>query len=74
MRDPRDELHHSLLRREADWAGAGLRSLRNIGDSLAPGTVAAAVWSGHRAARELDGPPPEPDAVPFRRERIELHH
>jgi dimethylamine/trimethylamine dehydrogenase len=32
-----------------------------IGDAMAPGTIAAAIWSGHRFARELgeklpDGP------------------
>ena len=38
-------------------------------DCLAPGTIAAAVYSGHRFARELDV---TADAVPFRRENVEL--
>lgn len=41
--------------------------LSRIGDCLAPSTIAAAVYDGHRYARELDNPP-EPDGVPFRRE------
>ena len=36
-------------------------------DGLCPGTIAAAVHSGHAYARGLDGPKPED--VPFRRER-----
>jgi dimethylamine/trimethylamine dehydrogenase len=40
-----------------------------IGDALAPGTIAHAVWDGHRYAEELDDPAvQDPDRVPFRRE------
>jgi dimethylamine/trimethylamine dehydrogenase len=50
----------------------GLAQLgRAIGDAWSPGTIAAAVWDGHRYAQELDDPP-DPDAVPFRREVAEL--
>jgi dimethylamine/trimethylamine dehydrogenase len=42
-----------------------------IGDAYAPGTVATAVWDGRRYAEELDGAP-HGDAVPFRREVVEL--
>ena len=42
-----------------------------IGDAYAPGTIASAVWDGRRYAEELDGDPPG-DAVPFRREVVEL--
>ena len=41
-------------------------SLIRIGDCHAPGTIAAAVYAGHRYARELGEP--LTDAVPFRRE------
>jgi len=44
--------------------------VQRIGDALAPGTVAAAVYAGHRAARELDAAVPDADAVPFLRELI----
>ncbi|TDP62099.1 FAD-dependent oxidoreductase [Roseateles toxinivorans] len=72
MRDPEDALHCALQARQAEWAGAGIHEVRNIGDSFAPGTVAAAVWQGHRAARELEETI-EPDAVPFRREFIQIN-
>jgi len=42
-----------------------------IGDAYAPGTIATAVWDGRRYAEELDGDPPG-DAVPYRREVVEL--
>ncbi len=63
---PEDTLYHALMADPARLADAGIRSVERIGDCLAPGTIAAAVWSGHRAARELDQPPS--DMVPFRRE------
>jgi dimethylamine/trimethylamine dehydrogenase len=37
-----------------------------IGDCLAPSTIAAAVYAGHRYGREIDAPPG--DAVAFKRE------
>jgi dimethylamine/trimethylamine dehydrogenase len=42
-----------------------------IGDALAPGTIASAVWDGRRYAEELDTPP-RGDDLPFRREVVEL--
>jgi dimethylamine/trimethylamine dehydrogenase len=42
-----------------------------IGDAYAPGTIATAVWDGRRYAEELDGEP-HGDAVPFRREVVQL--
>lgn len=51
-----------------DWADAGLVSAVRIGDALAPSTIAAAVWSGHRFAREIDADPG--DGVPFRRDIV----
>ncbi len=44
--------------------------MTRIGDCLAPSTIAAAVYAGHRQAREMDEEPSE--AVPFRREMIAL--
>jgi dimethylamine/trimethylamine dehydrogenase len=44
-----------------------------IGDALAPGTIAQAVWDGHRYAEELDDPAAQDrDRVPFRREITKL--
>jgi dimethylamine/trimethylamine dehydrogenase len=42
-----------------------------IGDALAPGTIASAVWDGRRYAEELDLPP-RGDELPFRREVVRL--
>jgi len=53
LRAPVAELHDALLARPADLAAAGILSVERIGDALAPGAVAHAVHSGHRAAREI---------------------
>lgn len=63
MRLPVDRLYHDLSARS-------LPSLARIGDCLGPATIAAAVYSGHRYAREL-GEPPE-TSLPFRRELVAL--
>ncbi len=70
MRDPDDTLAQALQARQPQWAEAGIKSVQVLGDALAPGTVAAAVYAGHRAARELGGPVTE--GVGFRRERVGL--
>jgi dimethylamine/trimethylamine dehydrogenase len=44
-----------------------IKSIQLIGDALAPGTIAAAVYGGHRCAREF-GMETDVDAVPFKRE------
>jgi dimethylamine/trimethylamine dehydrogenase len=69
---PADSVYRGLLERRDDWEGAGLRTVRAVGDCLAPGTIAAAVWEGHRYAQELDEPVDRGDTVPFRREVTEL--
>lgn len=58
MRNPRESLFAALQ--------GHATSLTRIGDCYAPGTIAAAVYSGHRFARELGEP--EITGVPFRRE------
>ena len=70
-RQGRDGLYHDLLAREADWADAGIKSVRLFGDAEAPGPIAWATYAGHRYARELDGEDIG-DALPFRREITEL--
>ena len=66
-RVPNDSLYEQLMAREADFAASGLHSLTRIGDRLAPGTIAAAVYAGHRFAREFEAEPN--DDVPFLVER-----
>lgn len=68
-RRPHDDLYRELLARKADWAAAGVRSVRRIGDAEAPSTIAAAVYSGHKAARLFDlDPALEDPALGIRRE------
>ncbi|MEE9297634.1 MAG: FAD-dependent oxidoreductase [Acidimicrobiia bacterium] len=54
---PEDALYYALADRI---------EIQRIGDCLAPGTIATAVYSGHRCAREMDAEVPA--GVPFRRE------
>jgi dimethylamine/trimethylamine dehydrogenase len=68
---PRDELYYALVSEPDALAGAGIRSVRRIGDCHGPATIAAAVYEGHRYARELDTKA-DADAVPFKRERVDL--
>lgn len=64
---PRQDLAVALAARQAEWAGAGIKSVTRIGDALAPGTIAAAVFGGRRYAEELDAPAAA-DGLGFRRE------
>ena len=57
------------LLREAEWADAGIQSIRCIGDALAPGLIVHAVYEGHRYARELEEAAGA--EVPFKRH---FHH
>ena len=66
-----NSVYNALKQREADWADAGIRSVKLIGDANAPGPIAWATYAGHRYARELDGEDIG-DALPFRREITEL--
>ncbi|KFI27483.1 oxidoreductase [Paenirhodobacter enshiensis] len=60
-------LYRDLMARRDDWADAGIRSVKVIGDAAAPAPIAWATYAGHRYARELDMPDIG-DALPFRRE------
>jgi dimethylamine/trimethylamine dehydrogenase len=69
---PEDAVYQGLIERRADWDDAGLKTVHAVGDCLAPGTIAAAVWEGRRYAEELGEPGDRGDTVPFRREVTEL--
>ena len=56
-RSPRDELYQSLKQCMEGEAQTPCRSLRRIGDCDAPAIIAAAIYAGHRYARELDTEP-----------------
>lgn len=62
MMTPDLSLYDGLLTLQSDDSSRVLR----IGDCYAPGTIAAAVYAGHRYARELGEP--ASDGVPFKRE------
>ena len=64
-------VYKDLKAREAEWADAGIKSVKLIGDANAPGPIAWATYAGHRYARELDGEDIG-DALPFRREITQL--
>jgi dimethylamine/trimethylamine dehydrogenase len=53
-------------------AGPAGPTVRLVGDAYAPGTIAAAVWDGHRYAEELDEPATDGDEPPFLREVVAL--
>ncbi len=64
-RVPNDGLLAALEERQGEWAAAGVRSVECIGDALAPGLIAHAVYAGHRYAQEFDEGTVKD--VPFRR-------
>ena len=68
---PSDALYRALTIEPDVIAKAGIQSVRRIGDCHGPATIAAAIYEGHRYARELDTKI-VPDAVPFKRERSVL--
>ena len=70
MRLPHDGLFGDLMADSDALADSGIKSVTRIGDCLAPSTIAAAVYAGHRQGREMDEESSE--AVPFRREMIAL--
>jgi dimethylamine/trimethylamine dehydrogenase len=53
---PNDELQQALQAREHEWRDAGIEAVTAIGDCLAPGLIAHAVYAGHRFAQELEEP------------------
>jgi dimethylamine/trimethylamine dehydrogenase len=61
-----DALYEELVASPAP----GIRRVVRIGDCLAPGTIAAAVYAGHRFARRLDVA--HQDVADFRRENVAL--
>ena len=52
-----DDLARALSASPEAAASAGIISITSVGDCWAPGTIAAAVYAGHRYAREFDREP-----------------
>jgi dimethylamine/trimethylamine dehydrogenase len=65
---PNDGLWQALDDMGEAVAVAGVESIRRIGDCYGAGPIVTAVYMGHRYAQELDTEP-DPDGVPFLRER-----
>jgi len=55
-REPEQALYQAFSDAPQTWRAAGIRSVELVGDCLAPGTIAAAVYGGHRMGREFDAP------------------
>jgi dimethylamine/trimethylamine dehydrogenase len=53
-RTPNDGLYQALTAKIDEGVEGAPKSLKRIGDCEAPAIIAAAVFSGHRYARELD--------------------
>ncbi len=70
-RHPVDDLYRELTANPERLKRAGIRNVSRIGDCHAPGTIASAVYQGHQFARNIDRQL-DVDAVPFRREIVEL--
>ncbi|MGV1793343.1 oxidoreductase [Rhizobium sp. A37_96] len=68
---PNDDLWLAMKARECEWADAGIKSVTRLGDCLAPGLIASAVYSGHQYAQGY-GTAPEDARVPFKREDIAM--
>jgi dimethylamine/trimethylamine dehydrogenase len=62
---PNEALYLDLMAAPEKLKDAGIKSVTRIGDCLAPGFIAHAVYHGHRYARELDALPA--GEVPFKR-------
>lgn len=52
---PNDDLYQRLMSRSTEFGDAGIKSVTPIGDCLAAGAIAHAVYSGHSFAQGLDG-------------------
>jgi dimethylamine/trimethylamine dehydrogenase len=70
-RRPNNALGTAFENETIELEASGIRSIVSIGDCLNPSIIAAAVYDGHRVAREMDAAPENPD-MPFLREEILL--
>ncbi len=66
---PEDAAYQELAADTQRLSDSGIVTLKQIGDCHGPATIAAAVYEGHRFARELGE---EVSEIPYRRELTEL--
>jgi dimethylamine/trimethylamine dehydrogenase len=64
-----DALYHELAADPGLLEKWGIAGLYRIGDCVAPGIPADAIFDGHRLGREIDSPTPA-TPLPYRRERF----
>lgn len=64
---PDERLYAELQQRNNEFSAHGLTSVSRIGDCVAPGLIAGAIFSGHEFARNFETKPSE--GLPFLRER-----
>ena len=57
---PNDQLWQELSSARNEWADAGIASVTRIGDCLAPGLIATAIYSGHAYARNTSSSVEQP--------------
>lgn len=69
---PNDSAYLALTAASDQWADCGIESVSLIGDAMAPAPIAAAVYAGHKYARNFGGPAETGDELPFKREVAEL--
>ena len=67
-RTPQDSLYHELLDAIENKVEGAPESVKRMGDAEAPAIIAAAVFAGHRYARDLDCAP-DPD-MPLKIDRV----
>jgi len=67
-RTPQDSLYHELQKAIDNGVEGAPKSVKRIGDAEAPAIIAAAVFAGHRYARDLDAEP-DPD-MPLKIDRV----
>jgi dimethylamine/trimethylamine dehydrogenase len=67
-RAPDDSLYHDLVAAIEQELDGAPRTVKRLGDAEAPAIIAAAVFAGHRYARELDCEP-DPD-MPLKIDRV----
>ena len=68
QRFPEEGLYVSLSDDPDTLEQAEIKAVHRVGDCAVPGTIADAVFEGHRLAREIDSPNPD-YPLPFIRER-----
>ena len=71
VRKPNDRLYRELVADTDGLAGAGIASVRSIGDCRVPGAIVHAVYSGHECARAI-GCAGEAEPIAWERPQLQI--